>query len=133
MKKLAAIAITILFYLLNPLAVFATPPSDLDISIFNTTGQGINPNTPPGTVISNIVVIIFVVGIIAVLFMLVIGAFNWITSGGDKEAVGKARQRIINALIGLLVLALAFLVAKVAGQVVKIDIFHLTVPSLDKP
>ena len=37
-------------------------------------------------------------------------------SGGDKEAVGKARGRIINALIGLAVLAVAFALAKVAAQ-----------------
>ena len=65
--------------------------------------------------------------------MLITGAFNWITSGGDKENVGKARSRIINALIGLLVLALAFLIARVAGQIVHIDIFNLKIPSLDQP
>lgn len=128
--KLTTASATLLAFLVKPFSVLA----DIDISIKPPrAGQGgINPNADIGTVISNIITIIFAVAIIAVLLMLVIGAFNWITSGGDKEAVGKARQRIINALIGLVVLAVAFLIANVAGQIVNINIFKLVLPSLDK-
>lgn len=127
--KLSAALATLLSFLAKPLSVFAA----IDISIKPPKSGGINPQADIGTVIGNIITIIFAVAIIAVLLMLVIGAFNWITSGGDKEAVGKARQRIINALIGLVVLAVAFLIANVAGQIVNIDIFKLVLPSLDQP
>jgi len=131
MKKLAALATTTLGFLTTPLVVLA---DELNISIKKSaSGQGIDPGTSISTVISNIITIIFIFGVLAVLFMLITGAFNWITSGGDKENVGKARSRIINALIGLLVLALAFLIARVAGQIVHIDIFNLKIPSLDQP
>lgn len=133
--KVAALSLTALYYFLNPLAVFADTadnPDQIDISIKKTQDQGINPGADVGTVIGNAVAIIFVVAVLVVLFMLVLGAFNWITSGGDKEAVAKARNRIINALIGLLLLAVAFLIARVAGQLVHIDIFHLQLPALDK-
>ncbi len=69
-----------------------------------------------GNFISNFLVLALAIAILVVLVMLIWGAFEWITSGGDKEAVGKARSRIINALIGLAVLAIAFALAKVAGQ-----------------
>lgn len=69
-----------------------------------------------GTFISNIITLAFIVALIVVLIMLIWGAFEWIVSGGDKEAVGKARGRIINALIGLAVLAVAFALFRFAGQ-----------------
>ena len=60
--------------------------------------------------------------------MLIWGAFEWITSGGDKDNVGKARNRIINALIGLAVLAVAFALFKVAGQFLGFDTTSFTIP-----
>ena len=79
--------------------------------------------TPPkqgysnlGEFVSNFLTLVFGVGVLLVLVMLIWGAFEWITSGGDKEAVGKARSKIINALIGMAVLAIAFALARVAGQ-----------------
>lgn len=82
-----------------------------------------------GNAISNIITIAFAVAVLVVLVMLVLGAFEWITSGGDKEAVGKARNRIINALIGLAILAIAFALANVAGQFVGLDLRNLTIPA----
>jgi len=68
-----------------------------------------------GDFVSKILTFAFLIAILVVLVMLIWGAFEWIASGGDKEAVGKARNRIINALIGLAVLAIAFALAKVAA------------------
>lgn len=72
--------------------------------------------------------IAFGIAVLLVLVYLVWGAFDWITSGGDKEAVAKARNKIINALIGLAVLAIAFALARVAGQFLGFDIGSLSVP-----
>lgn len=79
--------------------------------------------------ISNFITIALVVAIILVLIMLIIGAYEWITSGGDKEAVAKARNRIINALIGLVILAVAFALARLAGQVTGLNITNLVIPT----
>jgi hypothetical protein len=99
-----------------------TPPS-----------EGVNPYTPLGTFISNALRIVFILATLAVLVMLVIGAFNWITSGGDKDAVGKARNRIIAALVGLAVLALAFFLTNVVGNLLGINILGGAIlPRLDQ-
>lgn len=93
---------------------------------------GINPAAGIGTILSNALTIIFVAAALAVLFFLVIGAFKWIISGGDKEAVGAARKTIVAALVGLAILALAFLIVVVVGQILNIDILNLRfIPSLD--
>lgn len=83
-----------------------------------------------GPFITNLVTLAFSVGILVVLVMLLWGAFEWIVSGGDKEAVGKARNRIINALIGLAVMAVAFALAKVGAQILGFpDFSKLPIPS----
>ena len=81
-----------------------------------------------GAFISNIFVLAFGLAVLLVLVMLVWGAFEWIASGGDKEAVGHARNRILNALIGLVVLAVAFALAKLGSQFVGIDLNNIVLP-----
>jgi hypothetical protein len=44
-----------------------------------------------------------VAGLIALLYLL-LGALAWITSGGNKESVEKAREKIQAALIGLILI-----------------------------
>lgn len=79
--------------------------------------------------IENVLVVAFGIAAIVVLVMLVWGAFEWITSGGDKESVGKARSRIINALIGLAVLAVAYALATVAANFLGFNLTNITIPS----
>ena len=68
-----------------------------------------------------------------VLAFLVWGAFDWITSGGDKEAVGKARSKIINALVGMAVLAIAFAIFSLAGQFLGFSTTNFTIPTPPAP
>lgn len=117
MKKLLALASAITA-LLTPITAFAdiniTPPKD---SAGNPIGY-----SDLGKFINNIITLAFILAILTVLVMLIWGAFEWIVSGGDKEAVGKARGRIINALIGLAVLAVAFALTSVGGAFLGFDI-----------
>lgn len=47
---------------------------------------------------------LFIVGgLVAVLYLL-LGALAWITSGGNKESVDKAREKIQAAIVGLVVM-----------------------------
>lgn len=81
-----------------------------------TTGsaEGLN------TLITNIVNIFSViVGIIAVV-MIIIGGFRYITSGGDSGNVTGAKNTILYAIVGLVIVALAqfivkFVLAKATG------------------
>lgn len=57
-----------------------------------------------------------IAGLMAVLYLL-LGAFSWITSGGNKESVDKAREKIQAALIGII---LIFAVLAVVGVVEQI-------------
>jgi len=44
-----------------------------------------------------------VAGLVALLYLL-LGALAWITSGGNKESVDKAREKIQAALVGLILI-----------------------------
>lgn len=76
----------------------------------------------------------FIIALIAVLVMLIWGAVEWIFSGGNKENYGKARDRILHALVGLAILAIAFAIVNFAGQFVGINILGgFEIPSPGKP
>jgi hypothetical protein len=121
MKKLTAIASSAL-YLLSATGAFA------QTSIMIATPEAGYKNL--GLFIGNVLTILFAIAVLVVLFMLVWGAYEWITSGGDKEAIGKARGRILNALIGLAVLSVAFALAAVAAQFLGFNnITNITIPA----
>jgi hypothetical protein len=124
MKKLAALATTF-GYLLTAASVFAGPRQ---VTVPPNTVPGVDPSTTTtGMLIASALQIVFIFAALAVLVFLVIGAFRWIASGGDKEAIGKARGTIVNALIGLALLALAFFIASLAGEIVGISLFNLPI------
>jgi hypothetical protein len=52
-----------------------------------------------------------IVGIIAVI-MLIVGGFRYVTSGGNEQSTKSARDTILYALIGLVIVALAQIIVK---------------------
>ena len=64
---------------------------------------------------SNLVALIYVIAAIVLIFMILWGAFDWITSGGEKEKVEAARNKIIHAIIGIIIFAVAFAVIQALG------------------
>lgn len=64
-------------------------------------------NDAIGTLASKIVNIFsIIVGAVAVI-MIIYGGFRYITSGGDSNKVGSAKNTLIYAIIGLIIVALA--------------------------
>ncbi len=130
MKKTFLVLSLVAFLFLTPNVLAATP---IPIHV-SAPGLGIDPNTSIGGLISNALKIAYIVGALLVLFFIVIGAIQWITSGGDKEKVGGARKMITNAIIGLVILALAFFLVNVVGNILNIDLTDLPgLPSLGPP
>ena len=76
------------------------------------TNPAISANFGTGganTALASIIVTVWraaiTLGGLALLVMLIIGALEWILAGGDKGKVQSARDRITQAVIGMLVLA----------------------------
>ncbi|HET7529230.1 MAG TPA: pilin [Candidatus Saccharimonadales bacterium] len=58
-------------------------------------------------------ILALITGLAAVILIIVSG-ISMITSGGNSEAVGNARKRLINAVIGLVIVALAWTIISFA-------------------
>jgi cytochrome bd-type quinol oxidase subunit 2 len=70
-------------------------------------GVTINPGiTPPGLseVLGFFIRGFFILAGLAAILYLLLGAFSWITSGGNKENVEKAREKIQAAVLGLILI-----------------------------
>lgn len=76
-----------------------------------------NPTGAAGisSLLSNLIALFYLAAVIVLIFMLLWGAFDWMTSEGNKEKLDSARNKIINAIIGILLFAVAFAIFQVLG------------------
>lgn len=72
-----------------------------------------------GDVLSGLLNIIFYVAAFVAFYYVLWGTFSYITAQGKKEDLAKARARITWAIIGLIVVFLAFIFAKFIAEVFK--------------
>jgi lysylphosphatidylglycerol synthetase-like protein (DUF2156 family) len=63
-------------------------------------------------ILSVINIILALAGLIAVL-VLIIGGFRYVTSFGNEEVTGQAKKMILNALLGMIIIILAFVIVRV--------------------
>ncbi len=64
-------------------------------------------------------VLALLAGMLAVV-MIIISAFTLVTSAGNAEAVTNSRKRIVNSLIGLVIIALAWTIIRlVTGRIIQ--------------
>ena len=89
-----------------------------------------------GKFIANLVGVLLIIATILALGQLLQGGIQWITSGGDKTALEGARDRITNALIGLVLVFAAWSIYLVILRFLGISLigddgsFNLNLPSL---
>lgn len=72
----------------------------------------------------------FVIGIVIFLFFMVLGAIQWIISGGDKAALEGAKGKITNAIVGIIILFSIFAILKIVEDFFGIDILSLNLGPL---
>lgn len=63
-----------------------------------------------GIVFKTIQYILAFLGVVAVV-VIIIGGFMWMTAAGNEEKVGKAKKVIIQGLIGLVIVLLAYAIS----------------------
>lgn len=67
--------------------------------------------------------VLFIVAAVFALLTLLLAGIQWITSDGDKQKVSAARLRITYAVIGLVIVLLAFLIVNIIGGVFDVKLF----------
>jgi len=65
---------------------------------------------------TNFIALIYSLAALVLVLMLVWGAWDWLTSEGEKEKLQSAQRKIINALIGIMLFAGAFAIIEVFGR-----------------
>lgn len=73
--------------------------------------------------LSNLVSLFYILAAIALIFMIIWGAFDWTTSGGDKEKIAAARNKIISAVIGIFLFAAAYALIRALGAFTGFEFF----------
>lgn len=79
-------------------------------------------------IFKNIVRILTPVAGLAVFIMLVVGAFQLMTAGGEPKQVQKARKTLTSAILGLFIFAGIFLVLKLIQAITGVDVTKFEVP-----
>lgn len=74
----------------------------------NQLRQGTSPTDLASTLMGTIVQWVLVAGGLLLLFFLLSASLEWITSGGEKEKIQKAQQKITWAVIGMVFLAVSY-------------------------
>jgi hypothetical protein len=82
----------------------------------NASGTGVN-------IISAFLILIVVLSVIYTLWNIWLGGWQLILSRGVKEKIKNGRNRILNALLGLIFLFLSFLVIGIINALFGIDMF----------
>ena len=76
---------------------------------------------------NNILVTAISLAALALLVMFVIGGFKFLTSGGNPEAAGAAKQTITYAIIGMFLLAIAYLVFALIKYFTGVDVLRFEI------
>lgn len=74
--------------------------------------------------LSNVIGFITLVGALFFLVYLVLAGFEWLQAGGDSGKTEKAKNRMTNGAIGLLIMILATAIAGIVGGAFGIDILN---------
>jgi len=84
-----------------------------------------NPNSNMvGSFISTIIGTLTVVAGLAFLVFFFLGAVKWISAGGDKGKVQEAQAEMINGIIGLIVVVVAYFIVGIVGGILGLDILN---------
>lgn len=86
-----------------------------------------------GSLLQLIVTVILIVGGLYFFFQIVTGGVAWIGSGGDKGKLEEARQKVLHAGIGIVLLFSAFAFIRLIEGVFGIGILSFTVPTINDP
>lgn len=123
--KLAVVALSILFgaVIFSTPAAYAAVSTDLHDNVCGGANLNLAPSGDDGctqdthanpltNLVAKVVEILSVIVGIAAVIMIMWGGFKFITSGGDSGQVTTARNTILYALIGLVIVALAQIIVR---------------------
>ncbi|HTK03149.1 MAG TPA: hypothetical protein VL401_00020 [Alphaproteobacteria bacterium] len=122
--------------IINNLLAGGVEPTKNDISNPAFKNSPLNNlfEAPAGTFLTvllpNAIGLCFVIASVIFLFMIIIGAIQWISSGGDKAGLEAARGKISSAIIGIVILFATFAIIKVIEGFFGVNILTIDIGPL---
>lgn len=114
MRRIKRLIAPVLTYLSLTASVFAETGKD-----FKVDESALKFSIPTfGDILTFLIRGFFAVAGVFALVYLLLGAFSWVTSGGNKENVEKAREKIIAAITGVILVVVVVAVVATLEQVV---------------
>lgn len=83
-----------------------------------------------GNIISAIISLFLVIGTVAALLYMLLGGIGWIISDGDKGKLEQARNRILQAVLGLIVVAASWALWLLMGNFLGINFQNIPFPTI---
>ena len=96
----------------------------------NLCDLGGNDGAKIAQTIQNIVVFFIVLAVIIALLYLLYGGIKWVTSRGEKDQVEAARNHIIAAIVGLIIVFLAVFIVTIVLSAFGIKLEQLAIPKI---
>lgn len=126
---------TLAVFFISFLSLFLTLPTFAQSYNFNSqsgldsagqvAGYNVNPEKNIEFYIGQIISIILSLLGVIFLILIIYGGVSWMTAGGNEEKVGKAKELITEALIGLIIVLAAYAITYfVLKQLVGISLIN---------
>lgn len=119
MKRLMALALltiagTLVMAFALPVTTLAAPKDDVCAGVELTGGSCTPPADGPSvqSTITDVINILSIVVGVAAVIMIIIGGFRYIVSAGDSNSVNGAKNTILYAVIGLVIVAMAQVIVR---------------------
>jgi hypothetical protein len=90
-------------------SLFAAPSDDACAGVAIVGGNCDDPTNPskPNNIVQDVVNVLSVIVGIAAVIMIMVGGFKYITSNGDAGSISSAKNTILYAIVGLVVVIFA--------------------------
>jgi len=121
LSKLISIIIVISFIanLFTLIKIYAQESVGGILDTLHHAGLEAGYNTPSGGAVSDWLdtivgqIITVVLGFLGVIFLILIiySGFQWMTAGGNEETITKAKKRLTNAVIGLVIVMAGYIIS----------------------
>ena len=76
-----------------------------------------------GDIITKLLKYLFPFAGLLLFAYLIIGGFSFLTSGGDPKAMEQAKGKVTNAIVGFLIIFLAYWIVQIFEYIFKISVF----------
>ena len=103
-----------------------------DVSLYDSNSPffAIQGLLPSDFLTVGVSLVFVIAGILSFLYLLW-GGVQWISAGGDKEAIDKSRRRIIQSIIGLVIILSVYVIVNLVEYIFNINLLSGVLPSIN--